>query len=118
VVIDNGQIQLNPPTQGVQAFESVETHGLPSSASLVVQALIPELRGCTLHTSTSASLRMVHVGARIAKDGHVLCTVASSNSHVPVKMRDCAEAVMAAAKFPPPTGDVGLVSVPVNLSRR
>ena len=118
VVVKDGKVSMGPPATTVPALETVETHGLPDSAHEVVEALLPQLHDCTKGGDGKSALRVIHVGARVGKDGRVQCALASSSVPVPSKVRTCAAAVIAGAKFPSPKGQVGLVSVPVKVLAR
>jgi hypothetical protein len=118
VIVKGGKLSLGPAVAAAPALETVETHGLPDSAHEVVEALLPELHGCTEGIDKSAGLRVVHVGARVGKDGRVECALASSASPLPAKVRECAAGAIAQARFPAPRSAVGLVSVPVKVLSR
>lgn len=118
ILVKDGKVSLGPPATNAPALETVETHGLPDSAHDVVEALLPQLHECTKGGDGKSALRVIHVGARVGKDGRVQCALASSAAPVPSKVRTCAAGVLAGAKFPPPKGAVGLVSVPVKVLAR
>lgn len=118
VVVKDGKVSLGPPATAAPALETVETHGMPDSAHEVVEALLPKLHQCTVDTEGKSTLRVIHVGARVGKDGRVQCALASSAAPMPSKMRECAASVLAGATFPPPRSAVGLVSVPVKVTAR
>jgi hypothetical protein len=118
ILVKDGKVSLGPPATAAPALETVETHGLPDSAHDVVEALLPQLHECTKGGDGKAGLRVIHVGARVGKDGRVQCALASSAAPMPSKVRTCAASVLAGAKFPPPKGAVGLVSVPVKVLAR
>jgi len=118
LLVKDGKVSLGPPATNAPALETIETHGLPDSAENVVAALLPQLHKCTEVADAKTSLRVMHVGARVAKDGRVECAIASSPSPLPTKMRDCAAGTLVGTKFPPPKSDFGLVSVPVKILGR
>lgn len=118
IVVKDGKVSLGPPATAAPALETVELHGLPDSAYEVVEALLPRLHECTQGGGGQSTLRVIHVGARVGKDGRVECALASSAMPMPSKVRSCAADVLAGAKFPPPKGAVGLVSVPVKVLAR
>lgn len=118
VLVKDGKVSLGPPATGAPALETVETHGLPDSAHDVVVALLPQLHDCTKGGDAKSNLRVIHVGARVGKDGRVQCALASAAAPMPSKVRTCAAGVLAGAKFPAPKGAVGLVSVPVKVLAR
>lgn len=117
ILVKDGKLALGAASTA-PSLDTVETHGLPDSAHDVVVSLVPRFRACAAESAgpdAKQSLRIVHVGARVAKDGHVACALASSSSPVPEAMRDCVTGVLASATFPPPTAPVGLVSVPLKV---
>lgn len=118
VVVKSARVTLGPPPTAAPAMDMVETQGLPESAFEVVESLLPALRQCVNAGSDPKSgLHVMHVGARVAKDGRVECALASSHTPLPPKLRDCSASVLANAKFPPPRAKsgVGLVSVPLQI---
>lgn len=118
VVVKSARITLGPPPTAAPALDMVETQGLPESAFDVVEKLLPALKQCVnAGTDAKSGLHVMHVGARVAKDGRVECALASSHEPLPPKLRDCSAAVLANAKFPPPRAKsgVGQVSVPLQI---
>ena len=114
VRITDGKVEL-AETKAAPVLASVETHGL-SGASTVVQGLMPELRACIQKgAGASTGLRVLYVGARVGRDGHVACSATTAAESVPPAVRDCTSAVLAKATFAPPTEKVGLVSIPLKL---
>jgi len=118
IVVNAGKVVLGPPATAAPALETVETHGLPDAAHDIVEALLPRLHKCAEGGDADPSLRVMHVGARVAKDGRVECALASSAAPLPAKVRECAADALASAKFPAPRGTFGLVSVPVKILAR
>lgn len=118
VVVKSARVTLGAPPTAAPALDMVETQGLPESAFEVVEGLLPALKQCVNASSEAKSgIHVMHVGARVAKDGRVECALASSHTALPPKLRDCSAGVLANAKFPPPRAKsgVGLVSVPLQI---
>ncbi len=119
VVVRDGKLASSAGASAGPTLATLETHGLPDSAHDVVLSLVPRFRTCTADTGAGEqSLQIVHVGARVAKDGRVACALASAPMPVPPKLRTCMVDVLASAAFPPPTGPFGLVMVPVKVHGR
>lgn len=112
--VTNGIMELGE-TKAAPAIASVETHGL-KGAGAVVQGLMPELRACVQKgVGGSDDLRVLYVGARVGRDGHVSCSATTAAEAVPPAVRHCMSSVLAKATFAPPTEKVGLVSIPLKL---
>jgi hypothetical protein len=106
------------PAPAKPLIETVESHGLSEEIYDVVDALIPQLKACTASLEKSSMRRVLYVAGRVGRDGHVECSLASSNSAITVEVRDCAARALARARFKPPKRGYGLISVPIEIVRR
>ncbi len=112
--LELGEVRATPP-----AIETIESQGLSEDVYDVVESLLPELYACMQGLEKSSALRVVYVGGRVEKSGHVACALASSASALPLERRECLARVLTRARFRPPKKGWGLVSVPLNVwSRR
>jgi len=108
-----GELRDMPP-----AIETIESHGLAEDVYDVVEGLLPDLYGCMSGMTKSADLRVVYVGARIGSAGQVECALASGPASIPAETRACTAKVFSKAKFRAPKKGYGLLSVPLNVSRK
>lgn len=113
VVVHDGAVALGE-SSAAPTLETVESHGIDGAGS-GVQAVMPELRKCTQELPPHGTLRVVHVGARIARDGKPQCAVASSDTPVPASVRKCVADAMMGARFSPTKAASAFVSVPLKV---
>lgn len=97
-------------------LDTIESHGLTEEVYDIIKTSMPELRNC-VQGAGGDERRVIYVGARVGRDGHVDCALASSEQAVPVEVRDCAARVLARLQFKPPQRGYGLLSVPIAISR-
>lgn len=121
IVVKAGSVQFaERKSQPALAIESVETHRM-SDAFDVLEALVPELQECvrSVDRSGGSAVSEVIVGARVNTDGRTACALAAPRSGtLPTKVSECASALFMRTKFPPPKGGMGLILVPIMLTKR
>jgi hypothetical protein len=121
IVVKPGSIQLGErKVQTAAAIESVETYRM-SDAFDVLESLVPELEECVrgVERSGPGAVRAILVGARVNTDGRTACALATPRSGMlPTKTSECASALFMKTRFPPPKGGMGLILVPMTLTRR
>lgn len=113
VAVKAGALALGAAPKG-PTLDTIEQHGLSDAAS-VVNGLLPGLRRCLQQLDPHSGLRVVHVGARVGKEGRPECALASSTAPLPAAVRDCAAGVVMGAAFKPPSGPNASVSIPLKV---
>ncbi len=113
VAVRSGAVSLGKETTG-PVIEEVSEHGVPD-ASKVVERLLPKLSECVQPVEKSSGLRVIHLGARVASDGRVSCTVATGAGTVPEEVRTCSKNTLEAARFGAPKSGAGLVAIPMKI---
>lgn len=116
--VKGGKVGLRNDANDGPVLESVESHGL-GDPHAIIDALVPKLKVCLGDLPASDTLRVLYVGGRVGKDGHVTCALATSATDelLPPKVGACVADVLDQAKFPPPKSGSGLVSIPLKVPR-
>lgn len=118
LVVKDSKLALGETRDAPPAIETIESHGLAEDVYDVVEGLLPDLYGCMASVRSSASLRVVYVGARVGSGGQVECAVASGPAAIPAEARACTAKVFSKARFRAPKKGYGLLSVPLNVTRK
>jgi hypothetical protein len=120
LVVKNGKLELgeDDAVTAVASILHVEMHGLGDDAHDVAEALLPKFQQCVIGAEKGETMRVLHVGARVGKDGKVMCAIATSPSPLPEEIRACAAGALEQAKFPPPKKGEGLISIPLKVMAR
>jgi hypothetical protein len=99
------------------SIDTIESRGLSEDVYTVIDALVPDVKDCVRGSGKSVVRRVVVVGARVAKDGSVACSVASSASSISDDTRGCLATVFSHARFKAPKRGTGLLSLPIEILR-
>jgi hypothetical protein len=121
IVVKGGNISLgeDDAVTAVASILHVEMHGLDDNAAHdVAEGLLPKFQQCVLGGEANETMRVLHVGGRVGRDGKVTCAIATSPTPLPPEIRSCAASALEQAKFPPPKKGEGLISIPLKLMAR
>lgn len=121
IIVKDGKITLgeDDAVTAVASILHVEMHNLPDDAHDVAEGLLPKFQQCVLGVEKGESMRVLHVGGRIGKDGRVTCAIATSPTPLSAEVRDCAANALEKTKFPAPKKNgPGLISIPLKLMAR
>lgn len=116
IQVKGGKVSLGGPNPST-SINTIESRGLSEDVYDVVEGLLPDVKECVSGTGRGSGRRVVVVGARVAKDGAVACSVASANMPMAEESRGCLTAVFGRAKFKAPKKGTGLLSVPIELTK-
>lgn len=114
VQIKGGAVQSGTASASSSSIESVETHRMPDAFD-ALEGLVPELQACLRDVDRSGGSKQVIIGARVNTDGRTACALATG---VPLNVTDCATQLFMRTTFPAPRGGMGLILVPVTLTKR
>jgi hypothetical protein len=118
IVVKDSKLVRGEMRDAPGAIETIESQGLTEDVYDVVEGLLPDLYGCMSAIPKSGELRVVYVGARVGSAGQVECALASGPASIPAETRACTAKVFSKAKFRAPKKGYGLLSVPLNVSRK